>query len=139
MLRKLLVAVAFDDLAGAVEDQARELARAAGAECILLHVVEAIGSADDPEMRDFLERLEQEAVEKLREPAERLRASGVPCTATVAVGRSWQVIAETAESEDVDLVVVGSRPTVIGGRPHLGSTSHQVFFSSPRSLLVVRG
>lgn len=137
MVERLLVAVAFDDLAEPVVRDALALARSTGASCTLLHVVEAL-EGDDEETVRFHERLEREAGLRLEPHLAPFREAGVPCEARVEIDRSWRAILDVADEVDADVIVIGSRPTVESGRPHLGSTSHQVFFAADRRLLVVR-
>ena len=139
MYHKILVAIGLGDMSDSVLEYAIALARPAGGTCHLLHAIEPIeGADDDPEISAFYESLGQRASERLAELETRCTAAGLSCEATVRVGRRWKQIVETAATWDADVIVVGSRPKLQDGRPHLGSTSHQVFFAAQCPVLVVR-
>ena len=139
MFEKILVAVGFGDLGDKVVDAGIQLARVAGGRCHLLHAIEPIeGAEDDAEIRAFYAGLEKRASERLAELESRCAEAGVACQATVKIGRRWRQIVDTAASWGADVIVIGSRQTLQHGQPHLGSTSHQVFFAASCSVLVVR-
>ena len=93
------------------------LVRAAGAELLLIHVVESataryVGEiVDDEEARhdtDYLERV-----------AARLRAAGLPCSTHMGAGDPSEEIARIAEQEHADLIVAGTH-----GHRWLGDLFH---------------
>jgi nucleotide-binding universal stress UspA family protein len=115
------------------------LARITGAHCTLIHVIESIGDEpDDDELEQFYGSLQARATENMRALGTRFDESGVEHQTAVKIGVRWETILSMAEENDVDLIVMGSRPVLDQEHPHLGSTSHQVFFATRRPLLVVR-
>lgn len=139
MIRRILVALDFGPLCEPVAQHALALARAFGASCLLLHVIEAIEGADDLELDRFYASMTRRAGGQLAERAARFRDAGVEVETEIVVGRRWREIVERAVSGGADLVVIGSHRTTVEGRPHLGGTGHQVFMACPRPLYVVRG
>lgn len=139
MLKKILVAMELDD-SSEVGEHALELARLSGGTVNLLHAIEPIDGTteEDSDTEAFYRKLEARAATRMEAWTTRCADAGIPCETTVQVGRRWQVIIATATSWEADLIVVGSRPTVRDGKPHLGSTSHQVFFAANCPVYVVR-
>jgi len=111
-----------DILAGVVP-----LARAAGAEVILIHVVESATArylglgVDDEEARhdaDYLERV-----------ARKLRDAGIPCEARLGAGDPAEEIARIAAQERADLIVAGGH-----GHRWLGDLFHGATVNDLRHL-----
>lgn len=138
MIKKILIGTDFSELSGEAERVARHLAKTEGAECCVLHVIEAIDDDDDETVKRFYAELREKALPKVDERVERFRADGVVCNGDVMVGKRWQAIVERANDERADLIVLGSRPAVQDGKTNLGTTSQHVFFASTCSLLAVR-
>ncbi len=141
-VRHLLVATDFGETSRAAEDLALCLAKAHGATCLLLHVIEEIdGSAedDDEKVQAFYAPLQERAQRLLALRATRFADAGVACTVETLIGRRWRAIVRRADEAGVDLIVVGSRrPVAEDGAPVLGTTSQQVFFAATRPLLIAR-
>lgn len=138
MFDTILVATDFGALSRETEQKALELARLCQARCILVHVIEAIedGGTD---VDAFYESLKARAAKKLAESVAPFEAAGVSCETRVRVDRRWVGILEAAGEVGADLIVIGSRPVVsAAGKPVLGTTSHNVFFSAECPLLIVR-
>lgn len=136
-MQRILLATDFGPASRAAEDLAADLAGELGVACLVLHVIESVGSQDDPELRAFYQSLERRGGEQLAMTMTRLEMHGVECRGLVAIGRRWEVIIRTAENEHCDLIVMGSQEPIQDGRPRVGTTSHKVFFASPVPLLVV--
>ncbi len=85
-----------------------------------------------------LERLLVGEAERFLTDLSRRLSEDVDCEQRVRVGSAWQTIVETAESEDSDLVVLGSHSHDLLGRL-LGSTTSKVVNHAKRSTLVVKG
>ena len=137
MFQTILVPTDFGELSCAAEEKALALAQLCGARCVLLHVVEAIDDASE-EIEQFYRGLEERAEARLTKSAGRFEALGVSCETRTRVAKRWAGILETAEESGADLIVLGSRPLVQGGKPTLGTTSHHVFFAASCPLLIVR-
>jgi nucleotide-binding universal stress UspA family protein len=117
----------------------QRLALAVGARVTLLHVIETIGDEPgDSELEDFYGGLRARAGENMRALAQRFDEAGLEWRWDIRVGIRWRTILAVADDEDSDLIVMGSRAVLDQAQPHLGSTSHQVFFASKRPLLVIR-
>lgn len=139
MYERILVATSFNALSDTATEHAMRLAQITEASVILLHVIESIGDdPEDPELQSFYDKLRAKAAENMRALAARYDELGVPLKTELQVGVRWRAITEAADRHDADLVVVGSRSVLGLETPHLGSTSHQVFFAGNRPLLVIR-
>jgi nucleotide-binding universal stress UspA family protein len=66
-----------------------------------------------------------------------LRAAGVTVRCRLVDGNAVTALLQTAEEEDVDLIVLGSRGSGGFSELHLGSTSHQVVLYADRPVTVV--
>ena len=64
--------------------------------------------------------------------------SPVKLTTLYKVGDIAKEVVETADKEDVDLIVMGSRGLNMLSRTFLGSISHKVINSTDKSVLVVK-
>ena len=138
MFERILIATGFEDYSDLAVERALELALITGAHCTLIHVIETIGDEPgDDELEEFYGSLEARAAENMRAVSAKFDESGVEHEALIKIGVRWETILQAAEERDVELIVIGSRP-LDREHPHLGTTSHQVFFASRRPLLVIR-
>jgi len=142
VFQSLLIATAFDATSRAAERQALHLARLTQARCVLVHAIEPIGrdvsEPTDPEVEAFYETLRKKAQEQLASAAKPFQEAGLEVELVVEVGRRWEVIVAQAAARGVDLIVVGSGPLMVEGRPRLSTTSHQVYLAADRPVLAVR-
>jgi manganese transport protein len=113
------------------------LIRAAGAEVVLIHVVESavarfLGeTVDDAEARhdaDYLERV-----------AERLRGAGLVCIARLGAGDPAEEVARLAELEHSDLIVTGAHGHRFLGDLFHGSTVNDLRHLTDIPVLTIRG
>ncbi|HVP12200.1 MAG TPA: Nramp family divalent metal transporter [Phycisphaerae bacterium] len=113
------------------------LIRAAGAEVVLIHVVESavarfLGeSVDDTEARqdaDYLERV-----------ADRLRVAGLICITRLGAGDPAEEIARLAEQEHSDLIVTGAHGHRLLGDLFHGSTVNDLRHLTDIPVLTIRG
>lgn len=140
MFERILVATAFDDTSDRAADLAMDLARLCEAPVTIVHVIETIGDEpDDAELTEFYAGLRGKADENMRALSARFEEAGIEHTTQIRVGVRWEAILGAAEEIDASVIVIGSRPLAAQENPRLGTTSHQVFFASPRPLLVARG
>ncbi|MEO5918106.1 MAG: universal stress protein [Candidatus Limnocylindrales bacterium] len=138
-IRRILLAT---DLSPASEEaglQALDLARDLAAELLVVSVIDP-GTLRMPGGR-FGTRVDQ--VRVTREAAaqglvSRGRAAGVPVNFLIWEGDPGESIVEAAESEQVDLVVVGSHGRGSVGRFFLGSVSDHVVRNAHCPVVVVR-
>ena len=61
----------------------------------------------------------------------------IECELRIEMDKRWQAVVQTADAEDVDLIVLGGHAIHEDGKVYLGTTSHKVFFSTNRPLMVV--
>jgi nucleotide-binding universal stress UspA family protein len=139
MFRKILVA--HDGSAGAKKAMlvAIDLARHYGAELHLISVIEEIPRY--AATIDEVEEVQAEAVrhyqamqDEARQQAERC---GVKAYDKVLPGHEVQTIVQYAEQENFDLLVVGRHGHSARWLKHLGSTSSQIPFHAPCTVMVV--
>ncbi|MEF8777302.1 MAG: universal stress protein [Natronomonas sp.] len=118
--------------------QAIDLAAETGAELHVLFVVEDMPYA--PEMMDDqvemrLREIGHEAVEDIRERADE---AGVDVESVVEDGTPHQTILNYADSEDIDLIVMGTHGRSGLDRYLLGSVTERIVRSSDVPVLTVR-
>lgn len=136
MLKKILFATDFSQLTDHAESYTRAIASAMGATVTLLHSVEPIEDAqDDAGVARFLDAKRDTALRKATGVIERFKADGIECEVRVLVGKRWKVIIE--QSEEFDLVILGSHKVEDGDKVYMGTTTHKVFFAINKPLLVV--
>lgn len=136
--RKILVPVDLTDKNVAAVAIARDLATEAAGEVILLHVIEELDAPFD-EMREFYEKIEKTAAERLSQTAEPLRRAGVPFTAEVVYGKRAPEIVRYAEDRGVDLIVLSShRLDPAAPDRSLMTISHQVAIAAATPVLMIR-
>jgi len=88
----------------------------------------------------------QLAINKIQENAERVIAphrgilvkAGVEFTECILEGAPWDKIAEAAEIETCDMIVMGSRGCTDFQGLVLGSVTHRVLHAAPCPVLVIR-
>jgi nucleotide-binding universal stress UspA family protein len=134
----------FSDCATNAEQHAVKLARAFGAEVMLVHVVveappyrENLFGAADP--RAFYDAQRAWATRTLTARAERIReATGLATRPIICTGAPAREIAAVAEREGIDLIVLGTH-----GRGHLdrllvGSVADRLVRTAPCPVMTVR-
>ena len=151
MSKRFLVAVDGSDHGWKATDLACELAKAADAEMLILHVVpkeplpEGLRNFAAVERMPLHEetahyRLQRELGDQItKEAAERASNNGVDqVTLRVAEGHPTHAIIETAKREAADMIFLGSRG--LGGVTGLllGSVSHKVMHLAPCSCVAVK-
>ena len=139
---KILVPTDFSGHANAALDHAVELADRFGAELIVLHAVEppvypALTFAGAANLPTVVEGLVEACEKKLAELVDGL-PDGVQARPVTAQGQPFQVIAEVAEEQGVDLIVIATHGYT--GIKHfmLGSTAERVVRMSKCPVLTVR-
>jgi nucleotide-binding universal stress UspA family protein len=145
VVSKVLVVTDFSVEADAAIDRGVKLARLAGMQINLLHIVEVPTYQIHPEVVAASERvgttfetLRQRALERLEAVRERIRQQGVNCTATARLGVPAEEILNEAEKTDPDLIVLGNKGTSGLTRFLLGSTAERVVRYAKCSVLVAR-
>jgi nucleotide-binding universal stress UspA family protein len=138
--RHILCATDFSDAASDAFDEALHLARDAGADLLLVHVLEwplgTVPGGDDAVSR-LHRSLEDEARGQLDALADRARAEGVRCETLVRTGRPKGEVPEIAASRGVDLIVVGATGRGAVQTALVGSTAAHVVRAAGCPVLTV--
>jgi nucleotide-binding universal stress UspA family protein len=140
MIRKILVPLDGSHPAESALPQAAAMAKAFGAEVLVLHIQETPGRQGSAELVDSVAwRLARAEVKSyIEERAEILRSQGVQASALLAQGEPADSILHQVRVQRADLVVLASHGH---GRPEtfkLGSTAQQVLSRGGTSVLIVR-
>ncbi len=127
MGKKFLVAVDGSDHAWKAVDLACDLAKLAGAELLAVNVVHKESYPEDPKLAAHYWYRKSLGTEIDRVAKERMRDKGVDrMSSRVVEGHPAQAIIETAKSENVDMIFLGSRGLGDAMGLMLGSVSHKV-------------
>src|SRR5262245_24457666 len=110
MFKKILLPLDLTDKHKLAVDTAGELARLAGGEVILLHVIETIPGLPMEEEKAFFSRLERSAREHLTRMVADLRALQVSCRYEVIFGHRAADTVRYAAEHSIDLIVLTSPP-----------------------------
>ncbi|MDS0474440.1 universal stress protein [Natrinema sp. 1APR25-10V2] len=126
--------------ANAALERGVETAAETGATLHLLTVVSATRYGADDETDRLIGRLEENARAALEAPAEKAAEAGLEVRTAVSVGTVHREIAAYAESEDADLLVMGTHGRSDAGseRELLGSVTERVLQTAPSPVLTVR-
>jgi nucleotide-binding universal stress UspA family protein len=139
MFQKILVA--HDGSAGAQKAMAVaiDLARRYGAELHLISVIEEL-----PKYAATIDEVEEVRAEALRhyqaiqeEACQQAEQRGVKAYDTILPGHEVQTIVQHAEQGGFDLLVVGRQGHSARWLKYLGSTSSQIAFHAPCTVIVV--
>ena len=141
---KILVAIDGSKDAGKGVQVALDIARAQGAEVVLLAVIPAYPGIDleiTARARDSLEsKLSFQAEQALGKAKELFQTEGMtPKALLISSGAIADEIVTMAEQEKMDLIVIGSRGLGATGRFSLGGTAMKIISQAPCSVLVARG
>jgi nucleotide-binding universal stress UspA family protein len=157
MFHKILVAIDSSENSQLVFDEARSLARTAGAGLMLLHVLshEEKGSPDFsfvgleyyPTIANELVEMHQKqwadykdrSLEMLRSYVEQASADGVTAEFTQSVGSPGRIICELSRTWQAELIIMGRRGHSGLNELLLGSVSNYVLHHAPCSVLTVQG
>jgi nucleotide-binding universal stress UspA family protein len=108
MFRKILVPVDFTPKNERALRQARELAALTSGEITLVHVVETLEDELDTDLAGFYRRLEAKAEAKMAPTLASLGESGFSKRSAIVLGHRARAIADFAEDEKIDLIVLSS-------------------------------
>ncbi|MBI5904491.1 MAG: universal stress protein [Deltaproteobacteria bacterium] len=142
MYRKVLVPLDGSALAERAVPHAEEIARASGAEILLLQAVgmpmpvvpEAVLVAD----ARILQEAMRSASEYLERTASPLRKAGIAVRIRVDDRPPADAILHTAEMEDADLIVMSTHGRSGISRLVMGSVAESVLHASRRTLMLVK-
>lgn len=142
-IKKILYATDFSESSVPACDYALTLAKLAGAELHVLHVIGEFAdrrkSMIQPEAMTLLEReVEIQAVKEMKDFCEEKFDGEVPYTTEVVMGIPFQEIIKKAGELPADLIVVGTHGRT--GLEHVivGSTAERLVRRSPVPVLTVR-
>jgi nucleotide-binding universal stress UspA family protein len=140
--KRIVCPTDFSAAAANAERHAVGLAKALGAELVLLHVAseaplwrESVGSA---EVRKIFESQRRWVADTLAERAGALGADGVKARGLVKVGVPWEEIVAAAADEHADMIVMGTEGRTGLDRLLLGSVAERVVRRAPCPVLTVR-
>lgn len=108
MFRRILVPVDFTPKNERALARARQMAEQAAGEVTLVHVVETLEDELDADLANFYRRLEAKAEEKMAPTLAGLGEGGFGKRSAIVLGHRARAIADFAEHERVDLIVLSS-------------------------------
>lgn len=123
--------------------EAIRIARALGAEVLLLHVESPFYSEGLKGMtvadRVRVHEAERRWVEEMLEArVAGIRAAGVPARGVIQIGLPFEEIVRTAEAQGADLIVMGTQGRAGLDRMSLGSVADRVIRTAPCPVVTVR-
>jgi nucleotide-binding universal stress UspA family protein len=141
-INRILLATDFGRRTSGAENHAVKLAENFDSRLLLVHAIEPIGDLDDEEeqggeIREFYDRLEEQAERQMRERSATYDEQGIVSEHHIEIGYRWRVILDLAEEHQVDLVVLGRRSYSDRETISLGTTSQKVYFACNRPVLLV--
>ena len=107
MFRRILVPVDLTPKNLRAVEVACDLARQSGGEVELLHVIETLDLPFE-ELRDFYDRLQAQATDRLKPSLAVLEEAGVRVSGHILYGKRHEKILEFASEKSVDLIVLDS-------------------------------
>jgi len=139
MMDKVMIATDGSPGAQGAVEHGLDLAEAFDAEVHLIYVVETEATyiltigVSDKQMKEY----RQYGEEVISDLVERAEERGLEGVGVVKTGKIAQNVVEYAETEDVDIVIVGERGhgTI---KKYLGSTSEKIMRTCPKPVTVVR-
>jgi nucleotide-binding universal stress UspA family protein len=134
--RKMLVPLDGSEVAASVLAQVVTLARAYGAQLLLLTVGQPLPAAL-PRASDVQLTLTFQAEAYLEKTRAYLEAQGIQTTTAVCIGEPACEILDMAERQQVDLIIINSRGGGGTHRPFLGSVAEKVAAAAPVPVLVL--
>lgn len=139
MFRNILVPVDITPKNRRAVEVARDLAGASGGRVTLLHVIETLDLPFE-ELKEFYDRLQEQATRDMEDLSRPLRDAGVPFQGQVLFGERGRKIVDFATREESDLIVLDSH-RVEPDKPGRGITtlSYRVAILAPCPVLLVKG
>jgi nucleotide-binding universal stress UspA family protein len=132
----------FSESALAARHEAARLARALGAEIVLVHV-----ATEDVQWREgrfsaplapVFEAQRKWAADALADQVSALAADGIAARSVVRVGVPWEEILHSASEEDAQMIVMGTLGRTGLERIMLGSVAERVVRRAPCPVLTIR-
>ena len=141
--RHILAPTDFSEYSKKAVGSALELARKFGAKLTILHVVElppypVEGYVPPAVNATFLDDLERQATQDLAQLVPEAESSNVEVVRLVAVGSPYRKIIDTAEAEQVDLIVMATAGRSGFSRLIMGSIAERVVRTATCPVLTIR-
>lgn len=148
-IKKVMAAVDLSDYSPDVLDYAGTLCSLAGAELLIVNVINQrdldavqkmqIYAADPISVEEVVSRQKTERQEKIQSLIQKLELTELPLEVSIRIGLPHQELIKAAKEEQVQLVVMG--PKGHGNVPGLllGSAAEKMFQHCPIPLLSIRG
>jgi len=143
LFQRILVATDLTPASKSAIGEALTLAKENGAELMIAHVCEkpnvTQAAAIAPQVFDeWTANLKQAAQDRLRPFVDEARGEGVHAAALVLFGTPYEAIVEAAQSNNADLVVLGTHGRKGVSRFFLGSVASRVISTAPCPVMTVR-
>lgn len=141
--KHILVPTDFSEHANYALDYAIELAKILQSRLTFLHVIHltplAMGDLGTSGLVPYLEEMETDAQQHMQALLHRAHQEGLQGETAIVQGAPFQSIVEMAESQDIDLIVMGTHGRA--GLTHvlMGSVAEKVVRLAPCPVLVTRG
>lgn len=140
--RTFLLATDLTQISEVATERSIELAAALGVRLVVVNVINRtdriVGTGLAEAMDARFDQLRADREGPLTAIVERARARGLECTFLLWSDMPGPGIVAAAESEDADMVIVGTRGPDRAGRSLLGSVSDHVVYHSHCPVLVAR-
>jgi nucleotide-binding universal stress UspA family protein len=141
--RHILAPTDFSEYSKQAVVSALELARKFGAKLTILHVVElppypVEGYVPPAVNATFLDDLERQATQDLAQLVPEAESSNVEVVRLVVVGSPYRKIIDTAEAEQVDLIVMATAGRSGFSRLIMGSIAERVVRTATCPVLTIR-
>jgi nucleotide-binding universal stress UspA family protein len=142
MYRKVLVAIGGSPWSDAALSYAISLAAATGADLTILTVLASPVAYTMPDVMSsselLMESIERQGHELIAQASARAEAAEVPYSAVAKWGSVPETILQTAQEEQCDLIVLGSRVVTGWKRLMIGRTLNAVTARCEQPLLVIK-
>lgn len=143
MAQHILVPIDFSPDADQALEYAIELAQKLQAGLMLLHVIQltpmTAGDMFGYSLEVYLEAMESEAQKRMQALLHRVHREGLQGEMTIVQGVPFQAIVDMAESQDIDLIVMGTHGRTGLSHALMGSVAERVVRLAPCPVLVTRG
>jgi universal stress protein A len=138
----ILVPTDFSEYADYALDYAMALATALPARLTLLHVIQltpmTTGEMLGYSLEVYLEAMESEAQKHMQALLNRVQQAGLQGETAIVQGVPFQLIVEMVESQDIDLIVMGTHSRTGLTHALMGSVAEKVVRLAPCPVLVTR-
>jgi len=141
--KHILVPTDFSEYADYALDYAIGLAKALQARLIFLHVIQltpmTTGDMFGYSLEIYLEAMQSEAQQHMQALLNRVHQEGLQGETVIVQGVPFQIIVDMAESQDIDLIVMGTHGRTGLTHALMGSVAEKVVRLAPCPVLVTRG